>query len=94
MTLTESEAESTREEGNLLHASELRPDLSEDTNVQTVDHVGLEELEVVDISILALEFAHVLNLLKLDLNKSVIAVTLAVDECENIVAVLPAILTC
>ena len=43
---------------------QLGPDLGKDTDVGPVDHVWLEELEVCHVCVVALEFAHVLDVLQ------------------------------
>lgn len=57
-----------------------------------MDHVGLEQVKVGDIGMLALKLAHVLDVLQLVGNKGVVRISLAVDESEHSMAVLPAVL--
>ena len=56
-----------------------------------VDHLGLEQLEVRYIGILAFEFAHVLNLLKFVQDERRIAVAFGMDEGQHTMALLPAV---
>lgn len=74
-----------------IHTAELGPDLGEETDDGTVEHLGLEKVEVGDVGVAALKFAHVLDILKLVRDKRVVGVALAVNEGENSVAILPAV---
>lgn len=76
-----------------VHTGQLTPDLGEDTDMGTVDHVGLEELEIGDISISSFKLADIPDLLQLSLDKGRVWVTVAVDQSENSVALLPPVLT-
>lgn len=60
--------------------------------MSAVDHAGLEQLEVGDISVLALKLAHLLDVLVLlhDERRGIVA--LAVDQGENRQAFFPAVL--
>ena len=62
-----------------VHAGELRPDLSEDANVGPVDHLGLEQLKVADISVSSLELDHVSDFLQLVVDEWGVSVTFGVD---------------
>lgn len=57
-----------------------------------VDHARLQQLEVGNVGVLALELDSGLNLLELGLDEAVGAVALAVDEGQDVFALLPAIL--
>lgn len=48
-----------------IHTGELRPDLCEDTNVGSVDHIGLKQFEKGDIGIVAFEFDNLPNVTQL-----------------------------
>ena len=57
-----------------------------------IDHLGLEELEVRHVGVVAFELAHVFDFLQLGEDEAVVGVALAVDEGQDGVAVFPAIL--
>jgi hypothetical protein len=76
-----------------VHTSELRPDLGEDTDVEAIEHLRLEELLDGDVGVLPLELNHLLDLGHLEGDERRVGVTLAVDEGENLVALLPAVVT-
>ena len=75
-----------------VHACQLGPDLGEDADVGSVDHVRFEQLEVRDVGVVALELAHVLDILELSGNEGAVRVAFAVDEGENGMAIFPAVL--
>lgn len=77
-----------------IHTRELRPDLCENTNVCSIDHLGLEEFEVAHICVASLEFDHIADLLQLEVDKWCISVALGVDQSKHIVAVFPPIFLC
>ena len=60
--------------------------------MSAIDHVRLEQLQVGDVSVAALKFAHVLDLLELMHDEGCLSIAFGVDEGENIVAFFPAIL--
>ena len=76
-----------------VHASQLRPDLSEDTNVNAVDHVGLEQLHEGNVGVLAFKLDHLTNLIKLKLHEGTVGVTLAVNQGKNGLCLLPSVVT-
>ena len=84
--------ETARGHTHHVHACQLGPDLREDADVCPPDHVGLKELEEGDVAVSALEFAHLLNLFEFLQNEGAIGVAFAVDECQDVMAVLPSIL--
>ena len=51
--------------------------------METVQHLRLEELHEGYISVLALEFDHLANLIQLKLDKGTVGVTLAVNQSKN-----------
>ena len=57
-----------------------------------MDVARFEEIEVGDVGVGTLELANVLDLLKLGNNEGVVGIALAVDESQDGVAVLPAVL--
>ena len=75
-----------------VHASQLRPDLCKDTDMGSVDHVRLQKLEIRDIGIVALELAHLFDVLKFPRDPRTIGVAFAVNQCQDCVAVFPAVL--
>ena len=77
-----------------IHSSQLRPDLCEHSNMGTLDHIWLKELEKSNIGIVSLKLAHVLNLLQFDLNKGIVWIAATVNKCENSMAILPSVLSC
>ena len=79
-------------EGLAKNLRQLRPDLSENANVGAVDHVRFEELKVAHVSIAALECAHVLDLLKFLHDEWCFAISFGVNESEDVVTILPAVL--
>jgi hypothetical protein len=74
-----------------VHACELRPNLSEKTNVRPVDVLRVEQLPVSHISVQAFKLAVSLDLLEFTCNKWGVAVALAVHKRKDIHALLPAI---
>lgn len=58
-----------------------------------VDHVGFKQLEIADIGIVALELAHVLDILELAVHPGAVRVALAVNEDEDGMAVFPSVLS-
>lgn len=62
--------------------------------MSSINHVGLEELEIGDVSMATFEFAHVLDFIELKQDEWRIAVALCVDESEHIVTLFPAIFAC
>lgn len=74
-----------------IHAGQLRPDLREESDVGSVDHVWLEKLEIGYIGVVALEFAHILDLLYFAHDERAIWVAFAVHEGEHSASLLPAI---
>ena len=74
-----------------IHARQLGPDLSKDADMSPVDHVGFEQLEVGDIGIVALELAHVLDVLELSGNEGAVRIAFTVDEGQNGMAIFPAV---
>lgn len=75
-----------------VHAAHLRPDLDKDTNMSAVKHVRLQKLKEGDVGILALELAHLLDLLVLADNKGRIRIALPVNQGKNRETLLPTIL--
>ena len=75
-----------------VHAGELGPDLGENADVGAVDHLGLEELEVRYVGVVALELAHVFDFLQLGEDEAVVGVAFAVNEGQDGVAIFPAVL--
>lgn len=75
-----------------IHAGQLRPDLSEDTNMSTVDHIRLEQLKIGCIGVLALELDDITNLLQLSLDPRMVEIALSMDKRNGAVSLIPAIL--
>lgn len=75
-----------------VHARQLRPNLGEETNKGTVEHLRLEQVQVGNIGVAALKLAHVLDVLQFVGDKRVVRITLAVHEGQHGTAVLPAVL--
>lgn len=75
-----------------VHAGQLGPDLSEDSDVGSPDHVGLDELEEGDVGVVALEFAHVFDVLEFADHEGAVGVAFAVDKSQHGVAFVPAVL--
>ena len=63
-----------------IHSRKLPPDLRENTDVGAVEHLGLEGLQVRHVGVVALKFAHLLNLAQLAVNKRSIGIAFAVYE--------------
>lgn len=61
------------------------------TNVSSVDHFGLEELEPADISVSALEVDHLPNLGQFFRNEGRVGVALAMHQIKNRLGLLPAV---
>lgn len=74
-----------------VHSSQLGPDLSEHSDHSTVEHGGLEQLEICHVLVLSLEFAQVLNLLHFCDHKRAVGVTFAMNQRQNRVAFFPTI---
>ena len=72
----------------------MGPDLGEDADVGSIDHIRLEELKERGICVVALEFAHVFDILQFFCHERAVRVTFTVHEGENGVAVLPAVFAC
>ena len=62
-----------------VHACQLGPYLGEDTDVGSINHVWFEEFEESRIGIVALEFAHVFDVLQLPVYEGAVGVSFAVD---------------
>lgn len=77
-----------------VHAGELTPDLGENPNMSSIDHMRLEKLEIRDISVATFELARVFDLLQLLEDESIVPVAFGVDSCQYTMAVLPAIFAC
>lgn len=75
-----------------VHASQLTPDLGEDSNVRTIDQFAVEKLPVGNIFVPGLEGAHLADIVQLVYDVRAVAVTLAVDKSEHVVALLPPVL--
>ena len=75
-----------------VHTSELRPNLAESSDHGTVNHVGLEEIQVCNVGVSALKLAHVLDILEFVRDEGMVRITLAVDEGENGLAIFPSVL--
>ena len=75
-----------------VHASELGPDLGEQTNVSTVDHPRLEQVKVGDIRVGYLELDHGTNLLHFVVNQWIAGVAVAVNESDDGLNFFPATL--
>ena len=74
-----------------VHAGQLRPDLCENSDVGTVDHVGLEEVKVGDVLVAGFKSAHLLDVAQLQGDQLAVGVALSVDQSENAVAFFPAV---
>ena len=74
-----------------IHAGELRPNLGKDADVGSVDHVGLEKLEVGNVGVAALELAHILDLFEFAEDEGIVLVAFGVDKSENLMRLLPAV---
>lgn len=77
-----------------IHTSQLRPDLRKDTNKSSVEHVWLEKIKIGNISVTAFKLAHLLDIFKFEGHEGAIPITFSVDESQNIMAVLPSVLSC
>lgn len=67
-----------------VHSCQLRPDLGEDTDVESVDHVRLDEFKVRNVLGLGLERYEFTDFLKFFQDERCIAVTLGMDEgCDK-----------
>lgn len=77
-----------------IHTSELRPDLSEDTDVCSVDHVRFKKLKVRDVRVGTLEFDDFADLGHLLVDERRVGVTLCVNQRENLDSFFPAIFSC
>lgn len=76
-----------------VHSGQLRPDLSENTDMGAVDHVRFEQLEVGDVGIVPFELTHVFDVLQLAHDKRRVRVTVTVDERQDGMAIFPPVLT-
>ena len=56
-----------------------------------IDHVRLQQLEVRDIGVVALELAHVFDILKFSGNEGTMRIAFSVDERQNCMAIFPAV---
>ncbi len=74
-----------------VHAGQLRPDLCEEADVCSIDHVWLEKLKIGDIGVVALELAHILDFLHFTHNKRAVWVAFAVHKGKHSVSLIPAI---
>ena len=74
-----------------VHSCQLRPDLGKNANMCTVDHIGLEKIQVCDICITAFLLNRRLDLAEFELNNRSVAVALGVYQSENIMCLFPAI---
>lgn len=77
-----------------IHAGKLRPDLSEETNVGTVDHARTDQLEVGDIGSFTLEVDPFLDFIVLVADNGSIWVTFAVSEDQDSLTLFPAVFGC
>jgi hypothetical protein len=77
-----------------IHASQLRPDLHEDSDDGTVEHGRFEEIQICDILVETLKLAHVLDVLQFEVHEWTIGIAFAVYENKNGVAFFPSIFAC
>jgi hypothetical protein len=77
-----------------VHAGELRPNLSENADVGTIDHVRLEQLEIGNVSIVPFKLAHLLDFLEFELDKGIVRIAFTMNQREHSVTVFPAVLSC
>lgn len=75
-----------------VHASQLTPDLHEETNDGSVDHVRPEQLQVADVGVLALKLDHFTDLGHFTVYEGRIRVAMAVDKIQHLLGLLPAVL--
>ena len=75
-----------------VHTRQLRPDLREDADVGPVDHIWFEELDPRSISVIALKFTHVFDVLEFLHHKGAVRVAFSMDEGQDGVAFFPAVL--
>ena len=66
-----------------IHACQLTPDLSKDTDVQAVGHMWLEELEIGYILVLGFKRDEVLDLLQFLQDKRRLSIALGMNECYD-----------
>ena len=76
-----------------VHACQLGPDLGEDSDVGSPDHVGLDEFQEGGICVVAFEFVHVLDFLKLLPHKVAVGIAFTMDKSQDSMALLPSVLT-
>ena len=62
-----------------IHACQLGPYLSKDTDVGSENHIWFEEFEESRIGVVTLEFAHVLDILQLTGYEEAVGVSFTVD---------------
>jgi len=75
-----------------IHSGKLTPNLDENTDMGTVDHPRLQKLEISNIGVLALKLDGFLDLLEFLCNPGVVSIAFAVDEDEDGLGLLPALL--
>ena len=72
-----------------IHASQLRPDLSEDTDMSAINHIGLEELEDGGVCVHPLEFDHIADLFQFLLDVRVVDVSITMEQREGALGFFP-----
>jgi hypothetical protein len=77
-----------------IHASQLRPNLHEDSNDGTVEHARLKEIQVSDIPVESFKLAHILDILEFKRHEWAVGIPLSVDESQNRMAFFPTIFAC
>lgn len=75
-----------------VHAGQLRPDLREHADHRAVDHMWLQELEICHVRVVALELDDLADLLQFLVYEGRIGVSFAVNDLQNLLSFLPAIL--
>lgn len=75
-----------------VHASKLRPDLSEETNMGAIDHARTEELHVSDLLGISLDSAPLLDFIEFAINPRTVWVAVAMSKDKDLTALLPAVL--
>jgi hypothetical protein len=75
-----------------VHSSQLGPDLREQTHHGSVQHPRLEQVNVSSVVEGALQLALLADILQLQSDEGVVSVTFAVNQCQDFMSLLPAVL--
>lgn len=74
-----------------VHAGKLRPDLSKDTDVCSVNHIGLEQLHIGNVGVGSLELNDFSNFSQFLSNEWGVGVTAAMDKRQDLMSFLPSV---